>query len=123
MRYRVLWSFILLPLHLASAAAQDARAFRSQADFAREADSVRMAYRDSILRSEAELVRRADSVRVAYRDSLLRSQADLAREAHSVRVAYRDSILSSHTRLARAADSFVPRTAPAAPVPPLSAGL
>ena len=65
MRYHVLWLFMLLPLHVGSAGAQDF-AFRSQAELAREADSVRAAYRDSILRSQAKLAREADSVRAAY---------------------------------------------------------
>ena len=88
MRYRVFCSLTALPLHLASAAAQDAKAFRSQADFAREADSVRVAYRDSLLRSQAKLAREADSVRVAYRDSVLHFHAGLIREADSVRAVY-----------------------------------
>ncbi len=43
MRYHVLWLFILLPLPVGSAVAQDA-ACRFQAELAREADSVRAAY-------------------------------------------------------------------------------
>lgn len=43
MRYQVLRLFLLLPLHVGSAGAQDS-AFRSQAELAREADSVRAAY-------------------------------------------------------------------------------
>jgi hypothetical protein len=43
MRYRVLWLFILLPLPVGSAGAQDS-VLRSQTKLAREADSVRAAY-------------------------------------------------------------------------------
>ena len=87
MRYHVLWLVILLPLQVGSPQAQNSPC-RSQTELARKADSVRVAFRDSILRSQAELAREADSVRVAYRDSILRFQSKLAREADSVRAAY-----------------------------------
>ncbi len=84
MRYHVLWLLILLPLQVGFAQAQNPP-FQSQAKLARKADSVRVAYRDSILRSQAKLAREADSIRAAYRDSILRFQSKLAREADSVR--------------------------------------
>ena len=87
MRYHVVWLVLWLALHGRAAGAQNS-AFQSQAELAGVADSVRVAYRDSILRCQAELVRGADSVRVAYRDSILRSHAELAREADSVRAEY-----------------------------------
>jgi hypothetical protein len=48
-----------------SVTAQDST-FRSQAELAREGDSIRAAY----FRSQAELARKADSIRAAYQDSL-----------------------------------------------------
>ncbi len=66
--------------------AQETVSLRSQAELARAADSVRLAYRGS----QAELARAADSVRKAYRSS----QAELARRADSVRKAYQDSLKS-----------------------------
>ena len=66
MRHCLLWSLLLLALPLGPARAQNPKAFRSQADFAREADSVRVAYRDSVSYSNAKLVRQAKAVRAAY---------------------------------------------------------
>ncbi|HEY9015421.1 MAG TPA: hypothetical protein VIM84_10200 [Gemmatimonadales bacterium] len=65
MRYLVMWSVLLLALPMRYAGAQSS-AIPCQAKLAHEADSVRAAYRDSIIRSHTELAREADSVRAEY---------------------------------------------------------
>jgi hypothetical protein len=94
MRCAALFSSILLSTLAGSLTGQDFAA-RSHADLAREADSIRAAYRDSVARAQVALAREADSIRAAYRDSIVRSQAALAREADSIRAAYRDSVASA----------------------------